>query len=102
MGIFQKWLCYGFRAILTNVLYYHFDGNTVICPHSLLLYAKLKYIAAGHTPDPPKQLFGLPDISDFGDERTMPLHDVPPLSTVDQLPTAIEGIAQLLTTALPL
>ena len=60
-------------------------------------YGKVRYIPAGHTPAPATKLFGLPEISDFGDERTMPLHDVRPLPTVDQLPTAKEGTAQLST-----
>jgi len=60
-------------------------------------YGKLRYVPAGHTPGPISQNFGLPAISDFGDERIMPLHDMRPLPTVDQLPTAKEGTAQLLT-----
>lgn len=60
-------------------------------------YGKVRYVSAGHTPipSPPSNPFGLPANSEFGDERIVPLHDVRPLPTVDQLPTAKDGTAQL-------
>jgi hypothetical protein len=62
-----------------------------------LTNGKLRYVSAGHIPTPSSQNFGLPDISEFGDERILPLYDIRPLPTVDQLPTAKDGTAQLLT-----
>ena len=64
---------------------------------TVTLYGKFRYLLAGHTPTPSSGIFKLPDESEFGDERTLPLHDVRPLPTVDQLLTAGEGTAQLST-----
>ncbi|MCJ1291023.1 hypothetical protein MMC34_002565 [Xylographa carneopallida] len=61
------------------------------------IYGKLRYVTATWAPKPISQPFGLPDISDYEDERLMPIHDIRPLPTVDELPTAKEGTAQLLT-----
>ncbi|MCJ1420935.1 hypothetical protein MMC32_007295 [Xylographa parallela] len=60
-------------------------------------YGKLRYVTAAWAPKPISQPFGLPDISEYDDERLMPLHDIRPLPTLDELPTAKEGTAQLLT-----
>ncbi|KAL2047432.1 hypothetical protein ABVK25_011540 [Lepraria finkii] len=48
-----------------------------------ITYAKLRYVTADWAPKPISQPFGLPDVSEYGDERL--------------LPTAKEGTAQLLT-----
>lgn len=62
-----------------------------------ITYAKLRYVTADWAPKPISQPFGLPDVSEYGDERLVPIHDIRPLPTVDELPTAKEGTAQLLT-----
>ena len=64
-----------------------------------ITYGKLRYVSPDYAPKPSTQIFGLPDTSEFGDERIMPLHDIRPLPTVDQLHTAKEGTAQLSTHA---
>ena len=58
---------------------------------------KLRYCSASHTPLPSPKPYGLPALSELRDERYVPLHDLRPLPTVDQLVTAKEGTAQLLT-----
>ncbi|KAH8893078.1 GA4 desaturase [Thozetella sp. PMI_491] len=55
---------------------------------------KFRYVAAEHTPQPSPHNFHLPAISEFGDERLLPLHDMRPLPTVEELPSA-ESHAQL-------
>src|SRR5882757_5433804 len=60
-------------------------------------YGKLRYIPAGQIPKPSPYNFHLPVIAEFGDVRVMPLKDMRPVPSVDQLPTAKEGTAQLST-----
>ncbi|MCJ1282142.1 hypothetical protein MMC26_001465 [Xylographa opegraphella] len=60
-------------------------------------YGKLRYVTANWNPKPITQPFGLPDVSEYDDERLVPIHDIRPLPTVDELPIAKEGTAQLLT-----
>jgi hypothetical protein len=60
-------------------------------------YGKLRYIPAGQTPTPSPHNFHLPAISEFSDVRSMPLTDMRPVPTVDQLPHAKQGTAQLST-----
>ncbi|KAL2047410.1 hypothetical protein N7G274_001431 [Stereocaulon virgatum] len=62
-----------------------------------ITYGKIRYVTADWAPKPISQPFGLPDISEYGDERLVPIHDIRPLPTVDELPNAKEGTAQLLT-----
>lgn len=60
-------------------------------------YGKLRYIPAGRTPIPSPHNFHLPAISEFSDVRSMPLTDMRPVPTLDQLPHARQGTAQLAT-----
>ena len=60
-------------------------------------YGRLRYVAPGHTVIPSQQPYVLPDISQFGDERVMPLHDIRPIPAVDQLSSALECGTQLST-----
>ncbi|MCJ1321568.1 hypothetical protein MMC15_006913 [Xylographa vitiligo] len=62
-----------------------------------ITHGKLRYVTATWVPKPILQPFGLPDISEYTDERLMPIHDIRPLPTIDELSTAKEGTAQLLT-----
>src|SRR6266498_1909707 len=63
----------------------------------LTTYGKLRYIPRGQTPTPSPHNFHLPAISEFGDVRSLPLHDMRPVPSVDQLPCSKEGTAQLAT-----
>lgn len=49
--------------------------------------AKLRYVAEGHAPEASPHNFHLPDIAEFGDTRSMPLHSVRPVPTIDELST---------------
>ncbi|KAI5925551.1 GA4 desaturase [Camillea tinctor] len=57
---------------------------------------KMRYVAAGHVPEPSPHNFHLPNISEFRDERLLPLHNLRPLPTVGALPKAVSH-AQLST-----
>lgn len=56
--------------------------------------ARLKYVASGHIPKPSPHNYHLPKISEFSDVRTLPLHSMRPLPTVDEL-SSTENHAQL-------
>ncbi len=52
-------------------------------PSTPTIYGKLRYVSAGHVPRPSTKPYGIPDLSEFQDERMTPLHDLRPLSTVE-------------------
>ncbi|KAJ9145432.1 GA4 desaturase [Pleurostoma richardsiae] len=47
---------------------------------------KLRFVSKEHTPEASPHNFHLPDISEFGDERLVPLCSMRPLPTVSELP----------------
>lgn len=49
---------------------------------------KLRYVAAGDTPEPSPHNFHLPALSAFRDERLVPLRDMRPIPTIDELSAA--------------
>ncbi|KAI0475527.1 GA4 desaturase [Xylariaceae sp. FL0804] len=55
---------------------------------------RLRYVEAGHVPEPSPHNYHLPALSEFGDERLLPLHSLRPLPTVEELASAT-GHAQL-------
>ncbi|KAI1417351.1 hypothetical protein F5Y13DRAFT_177208 [Hypoxylon sp. FL1857] len=55
---------------------------------------KLRYVAGGHVPQASPHNLHLPDLSEFGDERFLPLYSVRPIPTVSELPKSINS-AQL-------
>jgi hypothetical protein len=60
--------------------------STSSCPISTTkVFAKLRYVPAGRTPTPSPHLFHLPANCEFGDVRILPLHDLRPLPSVDEL-----------------
>jgi len=61
------------------------------------VHAKIRYIPSGHTPEPSPHNFHLPAIAEFGDVRRLPLRDMRPLPTAEELPKAPKGTAQLST-----
>ncbi|KAI0116560.1 hypothetical protein F4776DRAFT_656243 [Hypoxylon sp. NC0597] len=50
---------------------------------------KLRYVAAGHVPQASPHNLHLPALSEFGDERFLPLYSVRPIPTVSELPSCI-------------
>jgi hypothetical protein len=60
------------------------------------VYGKLRYVARDHTPIASPHNFHLPAISEFSDVRTVQLHNMRPVPTTDDLPSATNH-AQLAT-----
>ncbi|KAI1211997.1 GA4 desaturase [Annulohypoxylon truncatum] len=50
-----------------------------------VLGKQVRYVAAGHVPQTSPHNFHLPALTDFGDERFLPLHSVRPLPKVSEL-----------------
>ena len=65
-------------------------------PRDTTTYGKLRYVPAGQVPKASPHNFHLPELSEFGDVRYMPLHDMRPLPTVANLASASDH-AQLAT-----
>ncbi|KAI0123975.1 hypothetical protein BJ170DRAFT_637762 [Xylariales sp. AK1849] len=55
---------------------------------------KLRYVAPGHTPEASPHNFHLPAISEFKDERLLPLHSMRAVPSISKLPSAA-GHAQI-------
>ena len=53
---------------------------------------KFRYVSAGHTPEASPDKFHLPALSEFGDERVLPLHSVRPIPSVQDLPKASDHV----------
>ncbi|KAM7219727.1 hypothetical protein V8F06_004940 [Rhypophila decipiens] len=49
------------------------------------VFGRLRYVAAGHNPEPSPHNYHLPAISEFSDVRILPLHSMRPVPTVDAL-----------------
>ncbi|CRK35951.1 hypothetical protein BN1708_006873 [Verticillium longisporum] len=62
-------------------------------PATALTKAKLRYVAEGHTPQPSPHNFHLPDITEFGDTRFLPLHSVRPVAPLDELTTSSSNVS---------
>ena len=60
------------------------------------VFGKLRYVPAGRTPNASPHHFHLPELSEFGDVRTLPLHNMRPVPSVQELASAKEH-AQLAT-----
>lgn len=65
-------------------------------PQGKITYGKLRYIPAGHTPKASPHNFHLPELSEFSDVRRLPLHNLRPVPSNKDLPTATNH-AQLAT-----
>ncbi|OTB00004.1 hypothetical protein M426DRAFT_76042 [Hypoxylon sp. CI-4A] len=50
---------------------------------------KLRYVAKGHVPQTSPHNFHLPALTDFADERFLPLHNLRPIPTISELPNSI-------------
>ena len=61
-----------------------------------VVYGKLRYVPAGHTPKASPHNFHLPELSEFSDVRRLPLHNMRPVPSVKELPLA-KNHAQLAT-----
>ncbi|KAI1455512.1 GA4 desaturase [Annulohypoxylon moriforme] len=51
---------------------------------------KLRYVAAGHVPQTSPHNFHLPALTDFSDERFLPLHSVRPLPKISELSQCVD------------
>jgi hypothetical protein len=54
--------------------------------------AKLRYVAAGHVPESSLHNFLLPAMTEFGDERLLPLHSIRPIPTKSKLGSATDRL----------
>ncbi|ORY60640.1 uncharacterized protein BCR38DRAFT_487696 [Pseudomassariella vexata] len=61
-----------------------------------VIRGKLRYVAAGHVPEVSPHNFHLPAMSEFSDDRLLPLHSMRPVPTVSELST-VTNHAQLST-----
>ncbi|KAI2464823.1 GA4 desaturase [Annulohypoxylon bovei var. microspora] len=63
--------------------------KTTKAPDAEPVLGKLRYVPAVHVPQPSPHNFHLPALTDFGDERFLPLYSIRPLPTVSELPRSI-------------
>ena len=65
-------------------------------PLDARVHGKLRYVPANHTPKASPHNFHLPELSEFSDVRVLPLHNMRPVPSVKDLPSA-QNHAQLAT-----